>query len=221
VFVIGIDPDKASHTAVVLDCHEQLVSEVRVRADHSQRNRLLTFAAGFEPRCWAVEGATGTGALLAQQLVAVGETVLDVPPALSARVRLLDNTRSDKTDAHDARSPRSWRCGTRNCGWSGSRITPWCCDSLRNVTMTWSRIAPGRSVTSTRCSASSLRAASPEAFLPQELRPSCVASDLTMRLVSNADASQPSSWPRVAAPTPTSSSSRPASPRQSPTPRRP
>ena len=58
----------------------------------------------FEPRCWAIEGATGTGALLAQQLVAAGETVLDVPPALSARVRLLDNARSDKTDAHDARS---------------------------------------------------------------------------------------------------------------------
>jgi transposase len=104
VFFIGIDPHKASHTAAVLDAHEQLVSEVRVRADRSQRDRLLDFAAGFEPRCWAVEGATGTGALLAQQLVAVGETVLDVPPVLSARVRLLDNARSDKTDAHDARS---------------------------------------------------------------------------------------------------------------------
>ena len=84
--------------------HEQLVGEVRVRADRSQRDRLLAFAAAFEPRCWAIEGATGTGALLAQQLVAAGETVLDVPPALSARVRLLDNARSDKTDAHDARS---------------------------------------------------------------------------------------------------------------------
>ncbi len=58
----------------------------------------------FEPRCWAIEGATGTGALLAQQLVAAGERVLDAPPALSARVRLLDNARSDKTDADDARS---------------------------------------------------------------------------------------------------------------------
>jgi transposase len=104
VFVIGIDPHKASHTAAVLDGHERLVSEVRVHADRSQRDRLLAFAAPFEPRCWAIEGATGTGALLAQQLVAVGETVLDVPPALSARVRLLDNARSDKTDAHDARS---------------------------------------------------------------------------------------------------------------------
>src|SRR5262249_12533195 len=52
----------------------------------------------------AVEGATGVGALLAQQLVSVGETVLDVPPALSARARLLDAGRNDKTDQHDARS---------------------------------------------------------------------------------------------------------------------
>jgi transposase len=104
VFFIGIDPHKASHTAAVLDVHERLVSEIRVSADRSQRDRLLSFAAPFEPRCWAIEGATGTGALLAQQLVAVGETVLDVPPKLSARVRVLDNERSDKTDAHDARS---------------------------------------------------------------------------------------------------------------------
>ncbi len=104
MFVIGIDPHKASHTAAVLDCHEQLVSEARVRADRSQRDQLLAFAASFEPRCWAIEGATGTGALLAQQLVAAGERVVDVPPTLSARVRLLDSERSDKTDAHDARS---------------------------------------------------------------------------------------------------------------------
>ena len=42
--------------------------------------------------------------MLAQQLVAAGETVVDVPPKLSARVRLLDTERSDKTDSHDARS---------------------------------------------------------------------------------------------------------------------
>ena len=44
------------------------------------------------------------GALLAQQLVGAGETVVDVPAALSARARLLDAGRKDKTDAHDARS---------------------------------------------------------------------------------------------------------------------
>jgi transposase len=64
----------------------------------------LRFAAPFEPRTWAVEAAGGLGALLAQQLVAAGERVVDVPPTLSARVRLLDSGRTDKSDPHDARS---------------------------------------------------------------------------------------------------------------------
>src|SRR5689334_11394907 len=89
MFVIGIDPHKGSHSAAVLDQQEQLVGEVRVRAGRRQCDELVEFAARFEPRCWAIEGATGTGALLAQQLVAAGETVLDVPPTLSARARLL------------------------------------------------------------------------------------------------------------------------------------
>jgi len=104
VFVIGIDPHKGSHSAAVLDEHEQLVGELRVRAGRRQREELVEFAARFAPRCWAIEGASGMGALLAQQLVAVGETVLDVPPTLSARARLLDAGRIDKTDAHDARA---------------------------------------------------------------------------------------------------------------------
>ena len=66
MFIIGIDPHKGSHTAAVLDCHEQLVGELRVCADRLQRDRLLAFAQRFEPHVWAIEGATGTGALLAQ-----------------------------------------------------------------------------------------------------------------------------------------------------------
>jgi transposase len=104
VFIIGIDPHKGSHTAAVLDDQEALVSELRVDADGRQRDQLLRFAAPFEPRTWAIEAAGGLGALLAQQLVEVGETVLDVPPALSARARLLDSGRTDKSDPHDARS---------------------------------------------------------------------------------------------------------------------
>ena len=104
MFIIGIDPHKGSHTAAVIDRDEQVVGELSVRADRRQRERLLGWAAPFEPRVWAVEGATGHGALLAQQLVASGETVVDVPAALSARARLLDSGRKDKTDAHDARS---------------------------------------------------------------------------------------------------------------------
>jgi transposase len=104
VFVIGIDPHKGSHSAAVLDQHEELVGELRVRAGRRQRDELVEFAARFEPRYWAIEGASGMGALLAQQLVAAGELVLDVPPTLSARARLLDAGRVDKTDAHDARA---------------------------------------------------------------------------------------------------------------------
>lgn len=77
---------------------------LELSADRQQRQRLLDWASEFRPRLWAVEGATGTGALLAQQLVAAGERVVDVPPKLAARVRLLDNNHSDKTDSHDARS---------------------------------------------------------------------------------------------------------------------
>src|SRR5438552_13276760 len=88
----------------MIDGDEQVVDEVSVTADRRQRERLLRWASPFEPRLWAIEGATGHGALLAQQLVASGETVVDVPAALSARARLLDSGRKDKTDAHDARS---------------------------------------------------------------------------------------------------------------------
>ena len=104
MFIIGIDPHRGSHTATVLDGAEEVLDELRVSADGRQRDRLLDWAAAFVPRLWAVEGATGTGALLAQQLVAAGERVVDVPPTLSARVRLLDSGRSDKSDSHDARS---------------------------------------------------------------------------------------------------------------------
>jgi hypothetical protein len=84
VFIVGIDPHKGSHTAAVLDHWETVIGELRVTADRRQRDRLLEFAASFAPRTWAIESASGLGGLLAQQLVAVGESVLDVPPTLSA-----------------------------------------------------------------------------------------------------------------------------------------
>ena len=51
------------------------------------------------------------GAMLAQQLVAAGEHVVDVPPKLSSRVRLLERGKIDKTDPNDARSAAivAWR----------------------------------------------------------------------------------------------------------------
>ena len=51
-----------------------------------------------------MEGARGLGRLLARQLVAAGERVLDVQPKLAARVRLLEAGDTNKTDPNDARS---------------------------------------------------------------------------------------------------------------------
>jgi len=50
-----------------------------------------------------VEGAGGLGHLLAQELAAAGERVLDVQPELAARVRLLAVGAVNKNDPNDAR----------------------------------------------------------------------------------------------------------------------
>src|SRR5690348_18374268 len=68
---------------------EEPLGELRVRASAAQAQRLLAWAAGWPERTWAIEGAAGPGHLLAQQLLAAGERVLDVQPKLGARVRLL------------------------------------------------------------------------------------------------------------------------------------
>ncbi len=51
-----------------------------------------------------MEGAGGLGHLLARQLLSAGERVLDVPPKLAARVRLLATGNVNKNDPSDARS---------------------------------------------------------------------------------------------------------------------
>jgi transposase len=102
--MIGIDPHKGSHTAVAIDRDEHTLDEFRVRSCAVQADRLREWAALFEDRVWAVESAHGLGYLLAQQLVAAGETVLDVPPLRAARVRVLGSGRSQKNDPNDARS---------------------------------------------------------------------------------------------------------------------
>jgi transposase len=102
--MIGVDPHKASHTAVVISAAEEPLGELRVRACAVQVERLLAWAQAWPQRAWAVEGAGGVGHLLAQQLLAAGERVLDVPPKLAARVRLLATGDTNKNDPNDARS---------------------------------------------------------------------------------------------------------------------
>src|SRR6266478_8720614 len=102
--MIGVDPHKGSHTAVVISPAEEPLGELRVRASAVQAQKLIAWAAAWPERTWAVEGAGWLGHLLAQQLVAAGEPVLDVPPKLAARVRLLQAGDTNKNDPNDALS---------------------------------------------------------------------------------------------------------------------
>jgi transposase len=117
-----------THTAVTIDPMEQVLGERLVGATHQQVPELMEWAKHLDgsDRIWAIESAGGLGYLLAQQLLAAGETVVDIPATLASRVRLLGTGRSAKNDPNDARSvaiaalrPPSWfRCGwktTRQC----------------------------------------------------------------------------------------------------------
>ena len=103
--MIGVDPHKGSRTAVAISPAEEPLGEIRVRASAAQAGKLAQWAAAWPERTWAVEGAAGLGHLLAQQLVAAGERVLDVQPKLAARVRLLQ--------ARGHEQERPGRCAVR------------------------------------------------------------------------------------------------------------
>jgi hypothetical protein len=83
--IIGVDPHKASHTAVAIDGGEDELDRKKVRAGDAQPDQLVAWAEPFATRTWAIESAGGLGYLLAQQLVAVGEIVLDVRPRPGGR----------------------------------------------------------------------------------------------------------------------------------------
>lgn len=102
--IIGIDPHKGSHTAVAISGGEDELDHKKVRACRTQVDQLLAWAEPFPARLWAIEGADGMGYLLAQQLVATGEHVVNVPATLAARTRLLGSGRTSKSDPNDALS---------------------------------------------------------------------------------------------------------------------
>ena len=102
VITIGIDPHKSSLTAVAVGPDGQPHPPIRLVMDKRTPAALLTWAAQWPDRQWAVEGASGLGRGIAQQLVTAGEVVLDVPAKLAARARLLGSSSARKTDVADA-----------------------------------------------------------------------------------------------------------------------
>ena len=63
---------------------------------------LERWAKRFPERRWAVENVGGLGRHLAMRLAGSGESVVDVPPKLSARVRVLWSGNARKNDGLDA-----------------------------------------------------------------------------------------------------------------------
>jgi NAD(P)-dependent dehydrogenase (short-subunit alcohol dehydrogenase family) len=104
VITVGIDPHKASLTAVAVDPSGRPLGHRRLLMNAGTLSQLVAWTAGWPARRFAVEGAFGLGRPIAQQLAAVGEQVLDVPATLAARARLLSVGGGRKTNTADAAS---------------------------------------------------------------------------------------------------------------------
>jgi transposase len=100
--VIGMDPHKRSVTIEVMAPDETVLDSGHYATDGPGYAALLRHAKQWPDRVWAVEGCSGTGRHVATRLLADGEQVVDVPPKLSARVRVFSTAQGRKTDDTDA-----------------------------------------------------------------------------------------------------------------------
>jgi transposase len=102
--IIGMDPHKRSATIEVINERGALLAGGRFGTDTSGYQDMLAEGRRFAERVWAIEGCNGIGKHLAHRLVHDGEVVLDVPPKLSAQVRVFATGNGRKTDPVDAHS---------------------------------------------------------------------------------------------------------------------
>jgi len=101
--LIGVDPHKASLAVAAVDeATGELLERASFPQDRAGLRSLQRWARRFSERRWAVENAGGLGRHLAVRLASSGESVVDVPPKLSARVRALSTGNARKNDGLDA-----------------------------------------------------------------------------------------------------------------------
>jgi transposase len=101
--LIGVDPHKTSVAVAAIDeAKGELLERAAFPQDRTGLRSLESWAKRFPERRWAVENAGGLGRHLAGRLAASGESVVDVPPKLSARVRVLSKGNARKNDVLDA-----------------------------------------------------------------------------------------------------------------------
>ena len=102
--IIGMDPHKRSATIEIVDEAAAVLAAGRFTTDKAGYDGMLAVGRKFQDRVWAVEGCNGIGKHIAHRLVHDGETVVDVPPKLSAQVRVFATGNGRKTDEVDAHS---------------------------------------------------------------------------------------------------------------------
>jgi transposase len=100
--LIGIDPHKSVNAAAAIHEHGELAGHETFPAKRKGLRALERWAKRFPERRWAVEGAAGIGRPVAQRLAMAGEKVVDVPPKLSSKARLLSTGNARKNDRLDA-----------------------------------------------------------------------------------------------------------------------
>jgi transposase len=103
--LIGVDPHKTSIAVAAVDeAAGELLEGASFPQDRAGLSALERWAKRFPERRWAMENARGLGRHLAGRLAATGESVVDVPPKLSARVRVLSSFAGNarKNDGLDA-----------------------------------------------------------------------------------------------------------------------
>jgi len=101
--LIGVDPHKASVAVAAIDeASGELLERAAFPQNRTGLRCLDRWAKRFPERRWALENAGGLGRYLTGRLTAAGEFVVDVPPKLSARVRVLSTGNARKNDGLDA-----------------------------------------------------------------------------------------------------------------------
>lgn len=99
--VLGTDAHKKSHTMVAADEAGAEIDTITVPATPEGHLRALRWASQWERRRWAIEDCRHLSRRLESDLLAVGETVVRVPPKMMAGVRRSARTRG-KSDPIDA-----------------------------------------------------------------------------------------------------------------------
>jgi transposase len=100
--LIGVDSHKASVALAAVDEVGELIECASFPQNRAGLRALERWAKRLCERRWAVENAGGLGKHLSQRLAVAGESVVDVPPKLSARVRVLSSGNARKNDGLDA-----------------------------------------------------------------------------------------------------------------------